>query len=68
MTTSRIDHSSPSRFSTGVPVSAMRCPAGSRRTALAAWVCGFFTAWASSSTTVVQATAASASTSRAADW
>ena len=46
-----IDHSSARRFSTGVPVSAMRCPACNRRTALAAWDRLFLTAWASSSTT-----------------
>ena len=46
-----IDHSSASRFSTGVPVSAIRCPARSRRTALAAWDRLFLIACASSSTT-----------------
>src|SRR5689334_17218224 len=40
-----------SRFSTGVPVSATRCPAGSRRTALAACDRLFLIACASSSTT-----------------
>ena len=46
-----IDHSSASRFSIGVPVSATRCPARSCRTALAARDRLFFTACASSSTT-----------------
>ena len=46
-----MDHSSASRFSIGVPVSATRCGASNRRTALAPWDKLFFTAWASSSTT-----------------
>ena len=46
-----IDHSSASRFSIGVPVSATRCPARNCRTALAARDRLFFTACASSSTT-----------------
>ena len=47
---SMIDHSSASRFSTGVPVSATRCSARIRRTALAARDRLFLTACASSST------------------
>jgi hypothetical protein len=46
-----IDHSSASRFSIGVPVSATRCSARNRRTAFAARDRLFFTACASSSTT-----------------
>jgi len=33
-----IDHSSDNWFSTGVPVSAIRDPAGSARTAFACWL------------------------------
>lgn len=39
-----MDHSSASRFSIGVPVSATRCGASNRRTALAPWDKLFFTA------------------------
>ena len=49
-----IDHSSASRFSTGVPVSATRCAARSCRMALAARDRLFFIACASSSTTRCQ--------------
>ena len=45
---SMIARSSPRLFSTGVPVSAIRCRAGSDRTARDAAVFGFFTACASS--------------------
>ncbi|CKR64569.1 Uncharacterised protein [Mycobacterium tuberculosis] len=61
-----IDHSSASRFSIGVPVSATRCAARSRRTALAARDRLFFTAWASSSTTRFHSYSASSSMSRVA--
>ncbi len=63
-TQSRIAHSSDRRFSTGVPVRAMRCPARSLRTARADRVAGFLTNCASSSTTVDQATSARTSRSR----
>ena len=46
----------------------MCCAAGSVRNALAVRVSGFFTAWASSNTTVVHCTACSVSMSRAATW
>lgn len=57
-------HSSPSRFSTGVPESAMRASAFNARTALARAVSGFFTAWASSRMSVAKDTAAKRSASR----
>ena len=63
-----MDHSSVSRFSTGVPVSATRCRAGSRRTARATALALFLTCCASSSTTRSHSIAASRSTSRAASW
>ena len=50
LTASMIDHSSASRFSIGVPVSASRWPASIVRTARAARERLFFTSWASSST------------------
>ena len=68
VTIDMIDHSSLSRFSTGVPVRAMCCSAGRVRNALAVRVSGFFTAWASSNTTVAHCTAFSVSMSRAATW
>ena len=63
LTQSRIAHSSDKRFSTGVPVSAMRWPACSLRTARPI-VAGFLTNCASSRTTVAQATSARTSRSR----
>ncbi|CAM5432029.1 hypothetical protein SRIMM317S_05615 [Streptomyces rimosus subsp. rimosus] len=48
---SRTAHSSDRLFSTGVPVSATRAPAGRVRSALAVAENGFFTCWASSATT-----------------
>jgi hypothetical protein len=63
---SMIDHSSPSRFSTGVPVSAIREAAGRLRTARACRVPAFLMFCASSQTTRCQPTAASSSRSRAA--
>ena len=60
------DHNSANRFSTGVPVSATRCSASSRRTALAPRDRLFLTACASSSTTRFHWCAASSSISRVA--
>ena len=51
LTKSITDHSSANRFSTGVPVSAIRWSAGMRRTAAACRDALFFTVCASSSTT-----------------
>ena len=51
---SMIDHSSDSRFSTGVPVSAIRAAAGSARTARACLVAWFLMFCASSQTTLAQ--------------
>ena len=65
---SMIDHSSESRFSTGVPVSAIRDAAGSDRTAFACWLRWFLIAWASSHTTRAQRTCDSAARSLAAVW
>ena len=65
-TNSMIDHRSVSRFSTGVPVSAIRDPAGSARTARAWRVAAFLMFWASSHTTRAHWTWLSASGSRAA--
>ena len=48
---SMIDHRSVSRFSTGVPVSAIRDPAGIARTARACRVAAFLMFCASSQTT-----------------
>ncbi len=45
---SKIDHSSPRWFSTGVPVSARRCSARISRQALADCDAAFLIAWASS--------------------
>ena len=53
---SRIDHSSDSRFSTGVPVSAILAAAGSARTARADLVAWFLMFCASSQTTRAQFT------------
>jgi exodeoxyribonuclease V alpha subunit len=61
---SRIAHRSISRFSTGVPVSAIRACAGIARNLRAVWECGFFACWASSATTRPHSTAASSSASR----
>lgn len=61
---SMIDDSSARLFSTGVPVSATRCPASSRRTALAARDRLVFTACAPSSTTRLHPYPASSSMSR----
>ncbi len=47
---SKIDHRSPSRFSIGVPVSAMRARAWSFFAARVCLASGFLIAWASSST------------------
>ena len=55
-TTWKMDHNSLSRFSIGVPVSAMRWPALIARIARAVRVSGFFTACASSSTNVAHGT------------
>ena len=60
-----IAHSSVRRFSTGVPVRAMRRSAVSRRTALAWAVHGFFTCWASSRTSRPHGTVSSSLASRA---
>ena len=59
---SKIDQRSPSRFSIGVPVSAMRASALSCLTALVCLAAGFLMACASSSTTSRQAVAASQGT------
>ena len=56
---SKIDQRSPSRFSTGVPVRAMRASARSCLTALVCLAAGFLMAWASSSTASRQGTLAS---------
>ncbi len=48
---SRMAHRSPSPFSIGVPVRAMRVRAGMRRSCWAVSLAGFLMAWASSSTT-----------------
>jgi hypothetical protein len=61
-----IDHSSASRFSTGVPVSATLRGARRDRTACDCLAALFFTFCASSSTIRAQGTSASASRSRAA--
>ena len=50
-----IDQRSPTWFSTGVPVSAIRHPAGSDRAACACLVCGFLMFCASSRITPAQA-------------
>ena len=63
---SRMAHRSPRPFSIGVPVSASRERAGSRRSCWAVSLAGFLIAWASSSTIRPHSTAASASTSRTA--
>ena len=63
--TCMIDHSSLSRFSTGVPVSATRRRASSCWTALACAVAGFLICCASSRTTRPHATDVSCSRSRA---
>ena len=63
---SMIAHSSPSRFSIGVPVIATLRRAGSRRSARARFVAGFLTSCASSSSTRSQVIAARSSASRAA--
>ena len=61
-----MDHSSASRFSTGVPVSAMRLRAGSAPHRLGLAGALFLMCCASSSTTRSHSTAASASASRVA--
>ena len=66
LTMSMIAHSSPSRFSIGVPVIASFRRAGSRRSARARFVAGFLTSCASSSSSRSQVTSASVSTSRVA--
>ena len=63
---SMIDHRSLSRFSTGVPVSAILDPAGRPRTACACRVAWFLMFCASSHTTRAQRTLASSSGSLAA--
>ena len=57
----QIDHRSPTWFSTGVPVRAMRQPAFSERAAWACLVSGFLMFWASSSTTPAQSTCSNSS-------
>ena len=57
---SMIDHSSDSRFSTGVPVSAIRVAAGRARTARACLVVWFLMFCASSQTTRAQVSVLSA--------
>jgi len=64
LSTCMIDHSSLSRFSTGVPVRAIRRRARSCPTALVCAAPGFLICWASSSTSRPQSTAASSVTSR----
>ena len=61
---SRIAHRSDSRFSTGVPVSAILADAGSARSSRAVRDSGFFACWASSATTRPQPTPASRAESR----
>ncbi len=63
---SMIDHRSDSRFSTGVPVSAIRVAAGRARTARACLVAWFLMFCASSQTTRAQVEGASAAWSRTA--
>ncbi len=63
---SMIDHRSLSRFSTGVPVSAIRDRAGRARTARAWRVAAFLMFWASSHTTRAHSTWLRASWSRTA--
>ena len=60
---SMIDHSSDSRFSTGVPVSAIRVAAGRARTARACLVAWFLMFCASSQTTRAQVSVLSAARS-----
>ena len=60
---SMIDHSSDSRFSTGVPVSAIRVAAGRARTARACLVAWFLMFCASSHTTRAQVSVLSAAAS-----
>ena len=60
---SRIDHSSVSSFSTGVPVSATRAADGIVRSSRAVAERGFLTCWASSATTRSHATPASVAAS-----
>ena len=61
---SRIAHSSDSRFSTGVPVSAILAGAGTARSSRAVRDSGFFACCASSATTRPQPTSASRAESR----
>jgi hypothetical protein len=61
-----IDQRSARRFSTGVPVTATRCRAGSARTASACRVDAFLIACASSTTTRCQSMPARSAASRAA--
>jgi hypothetical protein len=61
---SRMAHSSDSRFSTGVPVSAILDGAGSARSSRAVRDSGFFACWASSATTRPQPAPASSAESR----
>ena len=63
---SRIDQRSASRFSTGVPVTAIRVSAGIERIATACLVAAFLIAWASSTTTRRQLIFRSSAASRAA--
>src|SRR5436309_14701021 len=56
LTKSKIDHRSPSRFSTGVPVSATLAPAFSIFTARVCFALGFLIACASSITTSLHPT------------
>ncbi len=63
---SRSAHRSPRPFSIGVPVSATRVRAGSRRSCWAVSLAGFLMAWASSRTIRAHGRSASASTSRTA--
>ena len=63
---SRIDHRSARRFSTGVPVTAIRVPAGMERIAVACLVAAFLIACASSTTTRRQVILRSSAASRAA--
>ena len=60
-----IDHRSPTLFSTGVPVSAMRQAADSARAALACLVSGFLMFCASSRTTAPHGTSLKSAKSRA---
>ena len=66
LTNSEIDHRSASRFSTGVPVTAIRVPAGSDRIAVACLVAAFLMACASSTTTRRQRIRRRSTASRAA--